>query len=308
MPIVNLNADFCRKASCPEGKNKIDYRDKNIKGFILELRSSGNKTYALRYRDNHNRQRQLNLSNYGQLTFEKARKAAEIARGKVVLGQDPCEEKRVKRKVPTLSYFVEFHYLPFIKEDKKSWATDASYLKCHILPELGRYHMDKITSQAVGAFHHSMKTNGYKPSMANRGVKLLRYIYKVALSMDTPGVVSNPAAGLKFFTEDMRERFLSSDETSRLLKAIENCKNIQLKYIVPLLLLLGCRKRELLDARWEHLNLQKRIWYLPTSKTGSRHIPIPTAALRILDQLPRWEGCPYVVPNPDTLKPFVQIH
>jgi len=24
--------------------------------------------------------------------------------------------------------------------------------------------------------------------------------------------------------------------------------------------------------------------------------------------MPRWNGCPYVVPNPDTLKPFVQIH
>ena len=31
MPIVNLSADFCRKAICPEGKNKIDYRDTNHK-------------------------------------------------------------------------------------------------------------------------------------------------------------------------------------------------------------------------------------------------------------------------------------
>ena len=33
-----------------------------------------------------------------------------------------------------------------------------------------------------------------------------------------------------------------------------------------------------------------------------------TATKKILNQLPRWEGCPYVVPNPDTLKPFSQIH
>jgi len=32
------------------------------------------------------------------------------------------------------------------------------------------------------------------------------------------------------------------------------------------------------------------------------------AALKILEKLPRWDECPYLVPNPDTLKPFVQIH
>ena len=54
--------------------------------------------------------------------------------------------------------------------------------------------------------------------------------------------------------------------------------------------------------------MEKRTWYLPTSKTGSRHIPIPVAVLKVLDQLPRRDGCPYLVPNPDTVKPLVQIH
>jgi len=307
MPITNLSHDFVSKAVCPEGKKKINYYHKDIRGFLLEVRSSGGKTYALRYRDEHNRQCQYKIGDSKDISFEKARRAAEIARGKVVLGQDPAEDKRTRRKVPTLSYFVEFHYLPFIKKDKRSWKQDVSYLRCHILPKLGKYHMDKITSQAVVAFHQSMKANGYKPSMCNRGVKLLRYIFNLAISWEIPGIVSNPASGVKFFSEDMRERFLSAEETKRLLEAVEQSKNTQLKFIVPLLLLLGCRKNELLQSRWENFHIQKRIWYLPSSKTGSRHIPIPTAALNILEKLPRWDGCPYVVPNPETRKPFVQF-
>jgi len=97
MPIVNLSADFCRKAVCPEGKKKITFWDSSIKGFILEVRSSGNKTYGLRYRLGTT-QNQYKIGNYGDLTFDRARKAAEKARGKVVLNQDPAEEKRVKRK------------------------------------------------------------------------------------------------------------------------------------------------------------------------------------------------------------------
>jgi len=76
-----------------------------------------------------------------------------------------------------------------------------------------------------------------------------------------------------------------------------------------LLLLLGCRKRELLDSRWEDFDLDRRVWRIPFSKNGkSRHVPLPNAALEILNQLPRWDGRPYVIPNPETMKPHVQIH
>jgi hypothetical protein len=179
MPIVNLSANFVSKAVCPEDKKKTNYYHKDIRGFLLECRSSGGKTYALQYRDKHNRQCQYKIGDSEDISFEKARRAAEKARSKVVLGQNPAEDKRVKRKVPTLGYFAEFHYMPFIKKDKKSWKTDASMLKNHILPKFGKQHMDKITSQAVMSFHQSMKANGYASGMANRGVKLLRYIFNL---------------------------------------------------------------------------------------------------------------------------------
>ena len=39
MPIVNLSANFVSKAVCPEGKKKINYYHKDIRGFLLEVRS-----------------------------------------------------------------------------------------------------------------------------------------------------------------------------------------------------------------------------------------------------------------------------
>ena len=309
MPIVNLSAEISRKAVCPEGKNKIDYRDKTIKGFILEVRSSGNKTYALRYRDKHNRQCQYKVGNYGDMTFEKARKAAELARSQVVLGKDPAGDKRVKRRVPTLSYFIQFHYLPFIKQDKRSWKADDSMLRTHILPKFGKQHLDKISPQAISDFHHGMVSKGLAKGTANRGLVLLKYMFNLALKWNTPGVTVNPAAGIKLFNaNNARERYLTAEETQRLLTAVEKSKNTQLKYIVPLLLLLGCRKRELLDARWEEFDLDRRPWRITMSKSGkSRHVPLSKAALDIIQKLPRFDGCPYLLPSP-TMKPFVQIH
>lgn len=53
MPVVQLSAQFVRNAACPQGKAKVDYYDSSIKGFILEARASGGRTFHLRYRDSH---------------------------------------------------------------------------------------------------------------------------------------------------------------------------------------------------------------------------------------------------------------
>lgn len=85
-------------------------------------------------------------------------------------------------------------------------------------------------------------------------------------------------------------------------------QNPQLKHIVGLLLLTGARVRELLDAKWENVDVARRSWLIPDSKTGKpRHVPLSTAALAIIETLPRFEGCPWLIPNPETLKPYVAI-
>lgn len=105
------------------------------------------------------------------------------------------------------------------------------------------------------------------------------------------------------------ERFLSPEETERLREAVEQSINKQLKYIVALLLMLGCRKRELLDAKWEDFDLERRSWRIPLAKSGkSRRVPLSLTAIAVLEKLPRLKGCPYVVPNPKTGKPFTGIN
>lgn len=116
-----------------------------------------------------------------------------------------------------------------------------------------------------------------------------------------PGADFNPGADINQYKVEGRERFLSPEETERLREAGHQSENTQLKYIVALLLLLGCRKRELLEAQWSHFDLERRSWRIPLSKSGkARYVPLSVAAIDLLAQLPRWEGCPYVLPNPHT--------
>jgi integrase len=310
MPVVSLSAEFVRNAVCPEGKAKENYYDTAITGFILEVRQTGGKTYALRYKDPHGRQCQHKIGDSKSISFDKAKNAAQIIRSRVVLGEDPSAEKRIKRMVPTLADFCKDRYMPFAKSYKRSWRSDDSLLNNHILPRFGSYHLDKINQADITEFHHSMKAKGYALGMANRPLVLLKYIFNLALKWKIPGVELNPAAEVKLFeANNARERYLTAEECQRLMEALEHNENTQMKYIVPLLLLTGARKRELLDACWEHFDIDRRTWRIPMTKTGkARHVPLSSAVLSVLAQLPRWEGCPYLVPNPKTLKPYNQIH
>nr|WP_235519534.1 site-specific integrase [Sphingomonas sp. Leaf22] len=105
-----------------------------------------------------------------------------------------------------------------------------------------------------------------------------------------------------------RERYLNPAEAQRLQAAVSESRNKQLKYIVALLLLTGARVSELLNAEWRHIDLERRSWLIPTSKTGkARHVPLSKQAVDVIQSIPRFGTCPYLLPNPDTLKPFTEI-
>ena len=306
MPIVTLDAAAVRAAVCPADKAKCDFYDTAIQGLVLEVRKSGGKTYWIRFRDKHGRQRQRRIGDANAITFDQARTAAQTLRARITLGEDPAEERRTLRTTPTLAAFAAERYMPFVKGYKRSWESDDSYLRNHLLPQFGDRHLDEITQQEVIAFHHARRAAGYAPGTCNRVVILLRYMMNLARKWGLPGAEKNPASGVPLFEENnKRERFLTSEEARRLFAALEDSDNPQLRHVIPLLLLTGCRKRELLDSKWEHFDLERRVWRIPLSKSGrARHVPLSEGALRVLARLPRWDDCPFVVPNPKSRRPY----
>ena len=309
MPHANLDAHFVRNAVCPEGKSKVDYYDTAITGFILEVRASGGKTFHLRYRDPHGKQRQHKIGDSKSLSFDKARQAAQVLRSRVVLGESPAEERKIKRAIPTVAEFAEERYMPFVKGYKKSWDSDDSYLRNHVLPRFGSHHLDQVSQQEVVEFHHAMRAKGYALATCNRMLVLMRYMFNLAKKWKVPGADFNPTMGVPMYeANNARERYLTAEETQRLKAALVRSDNTQLQYIVPLLLMTGARKRELLEAQWEHFDLERRSWRIPMSKSGkARYVPLSATVLEVLAQLPRWPGCPYLVPNPKTREPYVSI-
>lgn len=310
MPIVKLSAQFVREAVCPPGKSKVDYYDSALKGFILEARPSGGKTFYLRYHDSHGKLRQCKIGDAAAVSYDKARQKAMRLRSEVELGGNPLEERQALRAVPTLAEFIRETYVPHIHLHRRNFQSTLSFIKCHVLPRFGAKHLDAITTDMVAEAHQDLRAKGYSLAQSNKLPVLLKIMFNLAKKKGIPGSQSNPTDDVPLFNpNNARERYLSAAETQRLHEALSRCGSAQFKSIVALLLLLGCRKRELLDARWEDVDLERRNWRIPMSKSGKpRNIPIAERALDVFQALPRWKGCPYVVPNPNTKQPFGNLY
>ncbi|WP_233578264.1 site-specific integrase [Aquitalea sp. FJL05] len=82
-----------------------------------------------------------------------------------------------------------------------------------------------------------------------------------------------------------RERRVELDEVTRIIAA---SKAPDFAAIVWLTYETAMRRSELLSLVWEHIDLERRIAYLPLTKNGdSRTVPLSSTAISILSKLPR---------------------
>jgi integrase len=123
------------------------------------------------------------------------------------------------------------------------------------------------------------------------------------------GIKANPCKGVPLMEENNHmERYLSVEEAQRLYGAVCKSENAMLKFIVPMLILTGARKREVLDAKWADFDLSRRAWRIPISKSGkARHVPLSDGALALLAAMPQKPDCVWAFANPETCKPYVSI-
>jgi integrase len=144
-----------------------------------------------------------------------------------------------------------------------------------------------ITSDDVEALHRSLTESG-TPIRANRCAALLSAVFALAIKRKMR--VDNPCKGVARNKEVRRERFLSLEEIGRLVAVLGSWPDVRSAVAVKLLLLLGCRRGELVRARWREVDLVGRSWSKPPEncKSGKRHvIPLSAEAVAELEKLPR---------------------
>ena len=306
MPKLRFTTDTIKRLKPPIDKSKVQYFDSELTGFMIEVKNTSSKTYYYRYRVNTS-QKMIRIGTTTELNFQQAKeKYLELKENQT----NPQEHSPQKEK--PLITFLEFYnsyYLPYIKAHIKSYETNISVFKNHILKDLSNTSMADLKKLDIKRLHNEMITiKNLSRATANKFLIFLSSAYKLANEFELLNSY-NPCRGIKEFElNNQRQIFLTQSQTKRLLNEVNKSSNIHLKYIVPMLLLSGARKREVLDAKWCDFDNINNLWTIPLTKNGKKRIlPITKSLQTILNQIPK-DKTPYLFASPLTLKPYISIY
>ncbi len=279
------------------GKNYIVF-DEELPCFGIRVMPSGKRFFLIQYRFK-GRTRRVMLGMYGPVTPEEARKQAMILLGQVKAGIDPADQRDAARRAGTVKElgkrFLE-QYVP-----TRCKPTTASEYKrsveLFINPKLGTRRLADIIRADISELHYEMRDIPYQ---ANRTLGVLSKMFNLAEEWGLRPDGSNPCRHVKKYKETKRERFLTGEEITvlgRVLDTVEASGEESHAAVacLRLLLLTGCRLREIQTLKWDYVDFTEYCLRLPDSKTGAKVVNIGQAAIDVLKGIARIEDNPYVI-------------
>lgn len=311
------------------------FYDTDLTGFGLKASATGASSFVVEYRPGAGgrgvSKRRMVIGTPKNLTPEDARNLASDILARVRLGEDPAADRSSARKADTVSDLFASFMGDHIRVKRKARTAKLfqGYVTNHIEPALGNRKAPALTRAEVERLHRTIGKRN--PVTANRVLALISAGYAYGQQTGRlPEHLTNPARGIEKFREQVRERFLSEDELMRLGKAIREAETVGIRWSRPskskharkpenqvtnigphaaaalrLLIFTGARLREILDLRWEHVDLQRGLLFLPDSKTGKKTIVLGAPAIAVLDNHRR-DG-EFVVAGNDPKKPRADL-
>jgi integrase len=292
--------------------------DDTLPGYGCRVTPRGSRSWVVEYRPHGGGRavgkKRITLGPVSVLTPDQAREAASEVLARVRLGHDVVHDRAARRSSPTVADLAERYMSDAIRPIRKprTAALYDMYFRVHILPTLGQKRAREVTPTDVARLHR--KIGAKAPVTANRLLALISALYSWASRVGEVPDNIRPTRGITRYREQGRERFLSSEELARLGDALREAETIGVPWVVDesspkakhvpkgnrrtkvspfgtaairLLLLTGCRLREILNLRWEEFDRERGMLFLPDSKTGRKPVVLSGAALAVLEAIPR---------------------
>lgn len=256
----------------PEQK-RYSVKDKLNNGLFIEVKESGIKTWHYRYSLN-GKQERLTIGRYPDLSLKEARQVRDESASMVAKGISPKQEKQDQKagRLNSLLFkdYGDRYLNEVILKDRANPYNMILTLNNDIYPILGHIPLNQISVDDIRRTIWRKKEQGYDAA-ANQVRGLLKRMFEYAVTLGL--VPYNPVLSIPtrhIFKGKPRERYLSTTEIRTFYTTLLNSriyKPRKLGLVLSLLTLL--RKSELLRAKWEHINFEKRIWLIPETKADS---------------------------------------
>lgn len=334
-------------------KEKITtYYDEDLRGFGMRVMPSGVKSWIVEYRPGAGgrsiAKKRFRIGGM-ELSPEQARTAAEKVLASVSLGSDPAADRAGERGALSIAEIADRFMRDHVKKKRKANSVEGyeGIIEKHIKPAIGKKAAEKVTRADLVKLHNKVSekqadgTGG--PYAANKMLAVLSKLFNWASDLGLIKEGTNPTQ-FERFNEEQRERFLTGEELSQLGAALVEAETIGIPHDVEgdeensrhrkrahqrhvvysphitgairLLLLTGCRLREVLHLRWSEVDFERGLLFLPDSKTGRKTVVLSEAAIDVLKSVPRIgeyvvasesAGTPDEKPRHDLKKPWAAI-
>ena len=255
--------------------------DTKVKGLCFRLRPSSTGSFYL-YRKHRGRPIRMKLGTLGDMTVEKARKAATAAISEFNAGRDPMADRRTERGELTIGELWKVYLAEHLEPrcSPRTVRAESGLVKKH-LKTISTRRLSDVSPAMVKRLHAKIGTKS--KTSANRSIQLLRRLYRYAARHHGhEGRI--PTAGVELFREHARERFLSADELPRFLEAAD-AEGQPWSDFFRLCLATGARRSNVQAMRWADLDLPARRWSIPgdQSKNGrTMTVPLTAPAVEIV--------------------------
>ena len=316
MPKHTENALTDRNILHAKSKDK-QYKIFDGKGLFVLIHPNGSKYFRWEYKFEGKRKTYA-IGVYPETTLKQARDERLEAQKLVNEGSDPVnvrkkiksEQKLVlkaKQGLDQLSFknvAMEWWKRESLNQTEKHAREARRSLENHVFPHIGFKRIDEITTKEVKSLLLDLEGQG-KGETAHRVQQRLRSVFQSAIMQEWTD--RNPASDLHKLLNPVKKRQMKAlplKEFPSYLQRLDE-DNLELHLVtraaLKLIVMLFVRTRELIEAKWEEIDLESETWRIPAERMKLRveHlVPLPNQALILLQDLHKITGeSEYVFPG-----------
>ncbi len=217
-----------------------------------------------------------------------------------------------------LCYWYETHSKPTLRTSTQNNYENVIYN--HVLPEIGKIPLNKLSQNDLQQFYGRLKKNGrkrlteqYGAGLSDRMVRMCHAVCRSALERAVRDDLlhTNPAIGCKLPSKKAKEmQVLTPPEITRFLIQAREEGYYELFLLE---LTTGMRRGEILALKWRDLNLKtgelhisrqvlkvngKVLISTPKTKSSNRMILLPPEMTELLAELKRRTDSEWIFPSP----------
>lgn len=307
---MKLNDTKCKNAKPNDPPSKMPRKLADGEGLYLWVMPDGAKYWRFAYRYN-GKQKTLALGVYPEISLKEAREKKLEARKQVGEGKDPALEKKKQKvlyqQINTNTFEAiarEWH-----ENNKAKWTARYAEgimvrLENYIFPEIGSYPIIDIEPPLLLQTIRKIE-NRPAIEIAKRQLQKCGEVFRYAIA--TGRAVRDPSADIKGALKTQKKTHYAALDVKDLPEFLHILERNEARLYrntmnaIKLLMLTFVRTNELINARWDEIDFERKEWIIPAArmKMGKEHIvPLSRQVIEILQDQKEIAGhWPLVFPS-----------